>query len=315
MMPCDPIPGESIVIRWKGRAFRLRRQLAAPNSAPPPAGPGYILRFTGTCDEAEFNARCTEQDFWYHTYRFDNGFVRHGDYDIGRDIASYGFPEEMSGMSVLDVGTGSGWFATYFEQRGAEVTTVDARGYSDLDIYGRFEYPDITTEKPIPDRVESDGRPIYYSGVSRGFWIMKEILGLKAEYVNARIYDLRPELFGGKQFDLVFVGAVFMHVRDPVGAVMACRTVCRHLLIANSIPFRGRENDPTPQMKLMAPKADLISWWAPNKACLVHWFKAAAFARVDAERTVHLTVDKPFVDKEGRQSGIQQTLRLVHAYV
>ena len=42
----------------------------------------------------------------------------------------------MTTMSVLDIGTGSGWFATYFEQRGAQVTTIDARGYSDFDVYG-----------------------------------------------------------------------------------------------------------------------------------------------------------------------------------
>jgi protein-L-isoaspartate O-methyltransferase len=46
-------------------------------------------------------------------------------------------------MRVLDIGTGAGWFAFYFEQLGAEVVTVDARGYCDFDVYGRPGYPPI----------------------------------------------------------------------------------------------------------------------------------------------------------------------------
>jgi 2-polyprenyl-3-methyl-5-hydroxy-6-metoxy-1,4-benzoquinol methylase len=274
----------------------------------------HRLRFTGTCDETEFVTRCAQHDYWYHTFWFDNGFVQHGDYDIGLDIMHYGFPKDMNGMSVLDVGTGSGWFATYFEQLGANVTTVDARGYCDFDVFGRYTYQDVMTEKAGPDRILPDGRPIYYSPVSRGFWIMKDLLGLKAEYVNARIYDIRPELFGGKVFDLVFAGAVLMHLRDPIGALMALRSVCRNRIIANAIPFLAPDADRPAQVMLIS-SADKISWWAPNRQCLKQWFLAAGFDRVEVERTVNLTIDKPFVNARGVSSGASQTLYLAHAYV
>src|SRR5262249_24777334 len=75
--------------------------------------PHMKLKFTGTCDPREFRARCKEQDYWYHSYYFDNCFTQRGDYDIGHDVAGYGFPQNLEGMSVLDVGTGSGWFATF----------------------------------------------------------------------------------------------------------------------------------------------------------------------------------------------------------
>ncbi len=274
------------------------------------------LKFTGTCDLKEFQSRCSEHDFWYHSYYFDNGFVQRGDYDIGRDIDGYGFPEDMSGMSVLDVGTGSGWFATYFEQRGAEVTTLDVRGKCDRDIFGRVGYPDVVTEKPVPDRILSDGRPIYYSSVSKAFWIMKDLLGLRAEYVNARVYEICPELFEGKRFDLVFMGAVLMHLRDPIGALMAVRSVCRHRLIATShlIPTFPEIKEP---MMMMSEGASWhgLGWWRPNKPCLIHWFRGGGFCRIDVEKTVRLTVDKPFVDGEGRSSATNQTLALVNAYV
>jgi 2-polyprenyl-3-methyl-5-hydroxy-6-metoxy-1,4-benzoquinol methylase len=277
----------------------------------------YKLKFTNIniCDHAEFARRCGEQDYWYHSFYFDNGFEQRGDYDIGRDVADYHFPEDMTEMEVLDIGTGSGWFATYFEQRGAKVTTVDARGYCDFDVFGRSVYPDVTTEKPTPDRILPDGRTIYYSPVSRGFWIMKDILGLKVEYVNARIYDICPELFQGRKFDLVFVGAVLMHLRDPIGALMAVRSVCRSRLIANSLRLPGKDEERTPYMQLCSSDKDIISWWAPNKACLVQWFKAAGFSKIDAEKTVNLIADKPFVDASGYSSAADQTLHLVDVYV
>ncbi len=276
-----------------------------------PDHPTHRLKFTGTCGAAEFERRCAEHDFWYHSYYFDNGFERRGDYDIGRDVASYGFPADLRGRSVLDIGTGSGWFATYFEQLGAEVTTLDSRGYTDFDVWGRYLRPDVSLEKPQPDRLDADGRPVYYSPVSRGFWIMKDLLGLRARYVNGSVYDASPALFGGRQFDLVFLGAVLMHVRDPIGVLMAARSVCRGRLIANALMSERGEGPPS--LEFINNEDDKVNWWRPNRACLVAMLRAAGFRDVDAERTVKLSTDLVYRDALGRSSGVEQRLYLVHA--
>jgi SAM-dependent methyltransferase len=276
----------------------------------------YRLKYTGTLDQQAFEKACAEHNFWYHSFYFDNGFQQQGDYDIGLDIEQYNFPQDMSGMSVLDVGTGSGWFATYFEQLGADVTTLDARGLSDFDIFGRYQYPDIKEEKAKPDKILSNGQEIYYSPVSKGFWIMKEILGLKAEYVNAKIYDVCPELFGGKTFDLVFLGSLLMHIRDPIGALMAVRSVCKDRIIANTLILdaAAKEIEGIPLMTMLANDRDhLINWWQPTKACVIKWFKAAGFSQVNVDHTVNLTTDKIYVDDRGKFSGCNQTLYLVDA--
>jgi SAM-dependent methyltransferase len=273
----------------------------------------FKLKFTGNCDEAEFQARCAEHDFWYHSYYFDNGFAQRGDYDIGRDIDDYGFPADMQGMTVLDVGTGSGWFATFFEQRGAAVTTLDARGPCDFDIFGRDHNPPVTEQKSRPDRVLPDGRPVYYSPVSKGFWVMKEILGLKADFFNGRVYDICPELFGGKTFDLVFLGSILMHLRDPIGALMAAHTVCGQSLIANIGVLPNGYAPEKLVMRLLPKAGDGIGWWTPTTDCFCEWMLAAGFSRVDSVKTLHLTADRPWTDPHGTTSGVSQIHKVIHA--
>jgi SAM-dependent methyltransferase len=305
---------------------------AAP-AQPPPADPiatepmdpgrnepkaGFtksLLRYSSSVSAEEFEARCREIPWWYHSYYFDNGFSVRGDYDIGADVANYGFPESMEGMRVLDIGTGAGWFAFYFEQLGAEVVTVDARGYCDFDVYGRPGYPPIEKEGREPDRRAEDGSPIYFSPVSRGFWIMKDILKSSVQFRNSRVYDISPALFGGQKFDIVFLGAILCHLRDPIGALMAARSVCRHRVIASTPVVLGEtEPDVLPRQYLPYTNTDKISWWLPNEACFRHWFLAAGFTAVDVSGQATLRADIQR-SEGGRPANGDQIIRIASAFV
>jgi len=275
----------------------------------------HLLRYSGSMGADEFEARCREIPWWYHSYYFDNGFSVRGDYDIGPDVASYGFPESMEGMRVLDVGTGAGWFAFYFEQLGAEVVTVDARGYNDFDVYGRPGYTPIEKDGRAPDRQGEDGTPIYFSPVSRGFWIMKDILQSSVQFRNSRVYDISPALFGGQKFDLVFLGAILCHLRDPIGALMAASSVCRHRVIASTPIVLGETApDILPRQYLPYTNVDKISWWLPNEACFRHWFLAAGFTGVDVSKQVTLRTDL-HRSEGGRPANGDQIIRVGSAFV
>jgi SAM-dependent methyltransferase len=275
---------------------------------------GHLLRYTGSVDSSEFQARCREIPWWYHSYYFDNGFAVRGDYDIGADVSHYGFPDSMEGMRVLDIGTGAGWFSFYFEQLGAKVVTVDARGYCDFDVYGRPGYPPIEKDRQ-PDRWAQDGTPVYFSPVSRGFWIMKELLGSTVQFQNSRVYDVSPELFGGEKFDLVFLGAILCHLRDPIGALIAARSVCRHRVIASTPVVLGEtEPDILPRQYMPYTNTCKISWWLPNEACFRHWFLAAGFTGVDVSRQTTLRADICRMDGDRPANG-DQIIRVGSAFV
>src|SRR5271169_3139318 len=143
---------------------KWRRRLAAnePEPLPDPHPVGHRLHYTGTLSSEQFDAACQRQYHWYHSYYFDNGFEIRGHYNVGPDIDSYGFPHDLEGKTVPDIGTGSGWFAHYLHQRGAIVTATDARGLSDFDMFGRYRYPAFSSERREPDRHDEHGGPVYF---------------------------------------------------------------------------------------------------------------------------------------------------------
>jgi hypothetical protein len=180
---------------------------------------------------------------------------------------------------------------------------------------GRYTYPSVESEKPNPDRIGPDGEPIYDSPVSGGFWIMRELLKSKVRFANARIYHVCPELFGGQVFDLVFVGTLLVHLRDPIGALMAARSVCADWLIASS-PVVGQNDGNPGAYMLLVTDGDDLTWWYPNKVCYRAWFLAAGFKSVNVSRSATLTVDKPVPHPDLHvDRNITQVLRIADARV
>jgi hypothetical protein len=122
-------------------------------------------------------------------------------------------------------------------------------------------------------------------------------------------------LFGGKKFDLVFMGSVLMHLRDPIGALMAAHSVCNHLLIATTYMLPDDFCSGIPLMRMREDAGDGISWWIPNRPCIDQWIKASGFKKFNIDQTIRLTTDVPYKSTDGKSTGVDQVQQLVHAYV
>ena len=191
---------------------------------------------------------------WYHTIDLPDGTSTPGFYDTRSSPQFVPWPAELKGGRCLDVGTFDGFWAFEMERRGArEVVAVDLADPHALD------WP-YDTEVTGPRQVAEWG-----SERERGFRDLSATLGSQAIWVNQSVYELSPERNG--MFDVVFCGALLLHLRDPIRALEAMRTVCSgSLVLAEAIE---------PRLELLARllpatmiQSAVDQWYRPNSAGL-----------------------------------------------
>lgn len=200
---------------------------------------------------------------WYHTIEFPDGTVTPGFYDTRTNPQYIPWPSQLQGGRCLDVGTFDGFWTFEMEKRGAgELVSLDLADPEKLD----WDY----------DHRISGPKMIREWGSERrtGYQEAHEKLGSKANWINQSVYELDPERNG--TFDVVFCGALLQHLRDPVRALEAMRSVCRGALVL----AEGLE----PKLELFArrvPSARFVmnsdQWWRANSAGLAGMAKRAGF--------------------------------------
>jgi tRNA (mo5U34)-methyltransferase len=203
---------------------------------------------------------------WYHTMELPGGIVTPGRYDTRAVPRRLPFPASLTGMRCLDVGTADGFWAFEMERRDAhEVVALE------VSHAGSWDWP-----APGPSGTHRRNGP---DNAERAFSIAAEALRARARPVEMTVYDLSPGRVG--QFDFVFVGSLLLHLRDPVGALTAIRSVTRgELLSADSVSI---------WMSLAAPRFAAASlravgdptWWTPNVAGHRRLLRAAGFEVIE----------------------------------
>jgi tRNA (mo5U34)-methyltransferase len=148
---------------------------------------------------------------YYHTIDVGPGLTTEGWWDLRHAVGSIPFPD-VEGRRCLDIGTWDGFYAFELERRGAaEVVALDVPDLNQLD-YPPAGRADPAFQAPPPNRNE-------------GFGLLKAALGSKVELRKGNIYDFEPGRDG--QFDVVVLGSLLLHLRDPVRALDAVRRVVR----------------------------------------------------------------------------------------
>lgn len=208
-----------------------------------------------------------ENAVWYHTLELAEGVVTPGQIDL-RATAAKLLPNDLHGLRALDVGTFDGFWAFELEKRGAEVVAIDVE---------RAE----SAQWPPANRARLE-REAAELGVElgRGFALAASLLGSQVTRVVCDVLELTPERIGGP-VDVAFMGALLIHLRDPVLALerilAALRTGGRlYQLEAISLP-----------MSVLHPRRPVVrfqtletpfNWWLPNRAALNAWLRTAGFA-------------------------------------
>jgi tRNA (mo5U34)-methyltransferase len=215
-----------------------------------------------TIDKQTLGEQIDERQ-WYHTLELAPGLFTPGWFDLREVARQVSLPASLTGKRCLDIGTFDGFWAFEMERRGAaEVIAVDV-----LDPR-KWDWPEPANEAAI---AAVGAR----KGSGDGFEIARAALGSKVERHELSIYDLDPAFLG--TFDVVYIGSLLLHLRDPVGGLMAARGVCSgELHLVDAIDLA--------RTRLMRRSATVVLegigrpwWWKPNERGLVRMVEAAGF--------------------------------------
>lgn len=205
------------------------------------------------------------QQFWYHTIELTPDLTTPGHVDLRR-AARRILPRRLDGVRALDVGTYDGFWAFELEARNAgEVLATDLEAW-DIGSW------------PLHTRLEHGG-DFAASRPADRFRIAHDLLGSSVRHVECSIYDLDVERLGGP-VHFALIGALLLHLRDPVRGLEATRRVIRpggRLLVVEPFDVRGTLLHPrTPYARLRAPFTPW-DWWLGNLAFLRHVLALAGF--------------------------------------
>jgi tRNA (mo5U34)-methyltransferase len=212
---------------------------------------------------------------WYHTVELRPGIETPGWFDTRPVAATLPWPD-LTGARCLDIGTFEGFWAREMDSRGAaEVVAIDI-----LDPLA-WDWP-VGSSTALIEDLEERKRG------GDGFRFVGRALNSPVERRELSIYDLDPAVVGS--FDLVYLGSLLLHLRDPIRALERVRSVCRpegRLLVVDAI---DRE------LTLRHPRRAIAEldgvgrpwWWKPNLAGLAQMVSVGGFEIVHRSKPIYL---------------------------
>lgn len=181
-----------------------------------------------------------------------------GSWDLRGRFEDYTGRVELAGRTVLDVGTASGFLTFEAEKRGAAVTSFDAESWTQL--------------QHLPCRQALDAIPevANWARMARGYWFAHRCFGSRAKAVYGDVYKL-SELV--PQHDIVVMGQILAHLRDPLEAIRHASLVARDTLIISEGSFEAD----APLSVFLGGADNLWLWWHLSVPLYRHWLSILGF--------------------------------------
>src|SRR5437773_2206040 len=188
---------------------------------------------------------------WWHTIDLGHGTVTPGIDPSSARLAELQVPDDLTGLTVLDVGAWDGFFSFEAERRGARrVLATD---------YYCWSGPGL--------------------GTKAGFELARRALGSRVEDLEIDVPDLTPERVG--VFDVVLFLGVLYHLRNPLLALERVFSVTgRHLILETHVDMLHCFRPACAFYPGDELNRDPTNWFGPNSTAVVGMLKAVGFGRV-----------------------------------
>lgn len=205
---------------------------------------------------------------WYHTIDLPDGVTTPGRYDHRPIVGMLPWPD-LRGRRCLDVGSRDGFFAFEMERRGAaEVVSLDIGNPSEID------FPSF---RPADDGIQDE-----LDAGNRAFELARTALRSQVRRELVSVYKLGPDELG--TFDFAVLGTLLLHLRDPVGALAALRTVLRGPLIVNEAISPNLDSVRSRPLARPVMTPGMPMWWSFNRSGLARIVEAGGFEISDRGR-------------------------------
>lgn len=217
---------------------------------------------------------------WYHTIDLGGGVITPGMVDLRPIADRVGLPRDLTGKRVLDVGTCDGFWAFEMERRGAaEVVALDLDSLADYDV------PRMKRQQVIQqgDAMLADAG---LQQVGEAFTLAREVLRSRVRREIVNVYDLSPDKVG--RFDLVFVGYLLVHLRDPLTALENVLSVTDGQAIVVEPIDPDLERFERPLSSFVGTR-HLGMWWEHNSLAWKAMALTAGFGRLTEVSRSELT--------------------------
>lgn len=197
---------------------------------------------------------------FYHSIDLPNHDPIEGDWDLRGRVEEYLGNYEFSGKRVLDVGTASGFLSFFMEKEGAEVTSFDLADDGEWDIV-----PHHRLQDQMQYLIEMQNMEL--QKVKRSYWYSHQLLSSKAKVYYGDVYNLPSEL---GEFDVVVLGMILSHLRDPFQALYSASKRSKDSII---IVNQAMPSDDAFSYFMPDPDADSflelhLAWWAFSIGCI-----------------------------------------------
>jgi tRNA (mo5U34)-methyltransferase len=114
---------------------------------------------------------------------------------------------------------------------------------------------------------------------SNGFELAREALASEVRRLDVSIYELDPDEHG--LFDVVYLGSLLLHLRDPIGALERVRSVCQGELVLVDAYDRRLSLIERQRPAAILDAVGRPWWWKPNLAGLRRIVEAGGFQVLD----------------------------------
>ena len=203
-----------------------------------------------------------EDCYFYHRMELPGHGVVEGDWDIHDAVDAYLGNLDFSGKRVLDVGSASGYLTFEMEKRGADVVSFDMSSGNSWNLVPHVEVQ--RDEVAIREQCRAIHQQLVNS-----YWLSHRALDSKAKVHYGDVYNLPVELGG---FDIVFMGMILPHLRDPFQALYSASRLCREKLVINVVKASGLTQffSRSSKAKFLPSTKNGIRdiWWKLSPACL-----------------------------------------------